>query len=173
VDWSSHKSAWHVLGQPTNVSEVLKPPSAPLVVKYNGKMEQELTSIELIDNSPIDMSTLNFNYNVKSPMEDTSDVSLFVKRNSECASVDEMTIGFQGSRKDKRRITYKAEGNGSQCDALCQEGYYYQLYFRNDPAPKKYVALGLLPLYARGMWLFDSLVDDHHQRHGQADSNFF
>jgi hypothetical protein len=27
----------------------------------------------------------------------------------ECASVDEMTIGFQGSHKDKRRITYKAD----------------------------------------------------------------
>jgi hypothetical protein len=53
----------------------------------------------------------------------------------ECASVDEMTIGFQGSHKDKRRITYKAEGDGFQCDALCQEGYCYQHYFRNDPAP--------------------------------------
>jgi hypothetical protein len=81
----------------------------------------------------------------------------------ECASVDEMTIGFQGSHKDKRRITYKAEGDGFQCDALCQEGYCYQHYFRNDPAPKKYVALGLSPLHARVMWLFDSLVDDHHQ----------
>jgi hypothetical protein len=59
----------------TNVSEVLEPPSAPLVVKYNGKMEQELASIESIDSSPIDMSTLNFTYNAKSPIEDTSDVS--------------------------------------------------------------------------------------------------
>jgi hypothetical protein len=75
VDWSSHESAWHVLGQPTNVSEVLKPPSTPLVVKYKGKMEQELASIESIDIGPIDMSTLNFTYNAKSPIEDTSDVS--------------------------------------------------------------------------------------------------
>jgi hypothetical protein len=81
----------------------------------------------------------------------------------ECASVDEMTIGFQGSHKDKRRITYKAEGDGFQCDALCQEGYCYQHYFRNDPAPKKYLNLKLSPLHARVMWLFDSLHDDHHQ----------
>jgi hypothetical protein len=81
----------------------------------------------------------------------------------ECASVDEVTTGFQGSHKDKRRITYKAEGDGLQCDALCQEGYCYQHYFRNDSAPKKYVALGLSPLHAHVMWLFDSLVDDHHQ----------
>jgi hypothetical protein len=47
----------------------------------------------------------------------------------ECASVDEMTIRFQGSHKDKRRITYNAEGDGFQCDALCQEGYCYQHYF--------------------------------------------
>jgi hypothetical protein len=81
-----------------------------------------------------------------------------------CASVDEMAIRFQGSYKDKKRITYKAEGDGFQCDALCQEGFCYQHYFRNDPAPKKYLALGLsLLLHARVMWLFDSLLDDHHQ----------
>jgi hypothetical protein len=38
-------------------------------------MEQELASIESIDNSPINMSTRNFTYNAKSPMEDTPDVS--------------------------------------------------------------------------------------------------
>jgi hypothetical protein len=47
----------------------------------------------------------------------------------ECASVDEMAIGFQGSHKDKRRITYKAEGDGFQCNALYQEGYCYQHHF--------------------------------------------
>ena len=78
------------------------------------------------------------------------------------ASVDEMTIGFQGSHKDKRRITYKAEGDGFQCDALCQEGYCYQHYFRNDPAPRKYLSLKLSPLHARVMSLFDSLYDCHH-----------
>jgi hypothetical protein len=77
--------------------------------------------------------------------------------------VDEMTIGFQGSHKDKRRITYKAEGDGFQFDALCQEGYCYQHYFQNDPAPRTYLSLKLSPLHARVMGLFDSLHDCHHQ----------
>ncbi len=34
-------------------------------------------------------------------------------------SVDEQTIGFQGNHVDKKRITYKAEGDGFQNDALC------------------------------------------------------
>ena len=81
----------------------------------------------------------------------------------ECASVDERTVGFQGSHNDKRRITYKVEGDGFQCDALCQEGYCYQHYFQNDPAPSKYLSLKLSPLHARVRWLFDPPCDCHHQ----------
>ena len=40
-------------------------------------------------------------------------------------SVDEMTIGFQGHHADKMQITYKAEGDGFQADALCQEGFTF------------------------------------------------
>lgn len=80
----------------------------------------------------------------------------------ECASVDEMTIGFQGNHQDKLRITYKDAGDGFQCDALCQEGYCYQHYFRNYPAPRKYLNMKLSPLHSRVMWLFDSLRDCHH-----------
>eukprot|EP00536_Pseudo-nitzschia_multiseries_P006112 jgi/Psemu1/14483/gm1.14483_g len=36
------------------------------------------------------------------------------------------------------------------------------LYMRNDPAPKKYVDMGLSPLHLHTMWLFDSLKDEHH-----------
>ena len=78
-------------------------------------------------------------------------------------SVDEMTMGFQGHHVDKRRITYKAEGDGFQCDALCQEGFTYQIYMRNDPAPAKYLKQGLSPLHSRVMALFDKLEDCHHQ----------
>jgi hypothetical protein len=71
--------------------------------------------------------------------------------------IDEQTIGFQGRHADKRRITYKAEGDGFQCDALCDEGYTFSFYFCNQPAPKKYLLQGMLPLHSRVMSLFDSL----------------
>jgi hypothetical protein len=80
-----------------------------------------------------------------------------------CFSIDEMTLRFKGQHKDKRIITYKAEGDGFQCDALCQEGYYYQHYFRNDPPPNKYLNQDLSPLHSRCMWLFDSVEDLYHQ----------
>ena len=80
-----------------------------------------------------------------------------------CFSIDEMTIGFQGHHSDKLRITYKAEGDGFQSDALCQEGFCYQIFMRNDPAPKKYMKMGLSPLHSRVMYLFDSLEEKHHQ----------
>ena len=44
-------------------------------------------------------------------------------------SVDEQTIGFKGRHADKLRITYKKEGDGFQCDALCDDGFTYAFYF--------------------------------------------
>mmetsp|Transcript_10595 Transcript_10595/g.12010 ORF Transcript_10595/g.12010 Transcript_10595/m.12010 type:complete len:341 (-) Transcript_10595:756-1778(-) len=77
-----------------------------------------------------------------------------------CA-IDEMTMGFQGRHQDKKRITYKAEGDGFQCDALAQQGYCYQFYMRNDPPPKKYSSR-LSPLHARVMALYDTLCEKFH-----------
>ena len=57
-------------------------------------------------------------------------------------SIDEMTMRFKGKHKDKRRITYKAEGDGFQADALCDAGFTYQVFMRNDPAPKNILAWG-------------------------------
>ena len=75
-------------------------------------------------------------------------------------SIDEMTMGFQGMHQDKKRITYKAEGDGFQADALAQQGYCYQFYIRNDPPPKKYSMFS--PLHARVMRLYDTLVHLFH-----------
>ena len=36
----------------------------------------------------------------------------------------------------KLRISYKREGDGFQCDALCDEGYTFSFYFRHGDAPK-------------------------------------
>ena len=40
-----------------------------------------------------------------------------------CFEIDEMKIGFQGMHAVKKRITYKAEGDGFQVDALCEDGF--------------------------------------------------
>ena len=76
---------------------------------------------------------------------------------------DEQTIGFQGKHIDKRRITYKAEGDGFQCNALCDNGNTYNFYFRNMPAPVKYLRQGWAPLHARMFCLFDCLEDNYHR----------
>eukprot|EP00957_Ditylum_brightwellii_P192688 14672085-Ditylum_brightwellii.AAC.1 len=46
---------------------------------------------------------------------------------------------FKGKHRDKRWITYNAGGDGFQADALCKQGFTYQVYMQNDPAPKKYL----------------------------------
>ena len=79
-----------------------------------------------------------------------------------CFTIDDMTIGFQGMLADKKRITYKSEGGGFQEDELCEDGFCFQFYFRNDPANVEYTNTGLSPLYSRVMELFDSAEDDHH-----------
>ena len=67
-----------------------------------------------------------------------------------------------GQHKDKRHITYKAEDDGFQADALCDEGFKYKVYMRNDPAPKKYLKQGLSPLHSRVMALFNAVKDSYH-----------
>ena len=48
-------------------------------------------------------------------------------------AIDKMTMGYYSPHQDKRRITYKAEGNGFQVDTLGDKGYCYQFYIRNNP----------------------------------------
>ena len=77
-------------------------------------------------------------------------------------SCDKQTWGFKGRHADKLRITYKAEGDGFQCDAVCEIGYTYTFYFRNQKAPKKYLDKGLSPLHSRVLGMFDQLKDKFH-----------
>ena len=76
-------------------------------------------------------------------------------------SIDEQTISFQGRHANKLRISYKAKGDGFQADAICDRGFTYAFYFRNEPPPKKYIKQGLSPLHARVMWLFDKLEQQY------------
>ena len=73
-----------------------------------------------------------------------------------------MAMQCKGTHRDILQITYKSEGDGFQTDALCQEGYFYQNYMHNEPAPQKYLNQGNSPLHSRVLWLFDSLADKHH-----------
>ena len=71
----------------------------------------------------------------------------------------EHTTGFQGRRPSKLRITYKKEVDGFQCDALCNDEYTFIFYFRHDPPPVKYTSIGLSPLHALVIAIFDEVTD--------------
>jgi hypothetical protein len=64
-------------------------------------------------------------------------------------TIDEQTLGLQGASGMKLRILYKHEGDGFQCDAVCDGGYtYYSFYFRHGPPPnvgEQYKHLELSP----------------------------
>eukprot|EP00536_Pseudo-nitzschia_multiseries_P006155 jgi/Psemu1/14601/gm1.14601_g len=77
-------------------------------------------------------------------------------------AVDESAMQFKGCDIDKWCMTYKRKGDGFEADTLCDKGYCYQIYMRNDPDPEKYLDTGLSPLHTRTMWLFDSLKDEYH-----------
>jgi len=77
-------------------------------------------------------------------------------------SADEQTIGFKGNHQDKQRISYKREGDGFLADAVSEDGYTYTFYFRNMPAPKKYIIQKFSPLHARVLFMFDQFKESHH-----------
>jgi hypothetical protein len=63
-------------------------------------------------------------------------------------SINEQTIGFKGKHGLALRISYKREGDGYQCGALCERGYTFSFYFRHGdapPAPKSIRHLDLSP----------------------------
>ena len=71
-------------------------------------------------------------------------------------SIDEQTLGFQGRSGIKLCISYKKEGDGFQCDAICDEGYTFSFFFRHgDPLPSEFKnkVPDLLPTAQRVVWL--------------------
>ena len=60
-------------------------------------------------------------------------------------SGDEQDIGFKGKYPDKQRVTFKKEGDRFLVDALCDDGFTLTFYFRNMPAPRKWVDQGFSP----------------------------
>ena len=51
-------------------------------------------------------------------------------------SLDEMTVGFKGRCALVTRIKYKKEGDGFQCDAICEDGYCFTFWYRCDTPPR-------------------------------------
>jgi hypothetical protein len=97
------------------------------------------------------------NYKVEPLLKHAMEVSkkaVILGRN---LSVDEQTMGFQGKHEDKMRISYKNEGDGFQCDAICSKGYTYTFYFRNQSPPKKYLDMGLSDTHSRVMSMIEQL----------------
>ena len=60
----------------------------------------------------------------------------------------------------KLRVSYKREGDGFQCDALCDEGYTFSFFFRHGDTPtlgKEYDHLQLSDTAKRVVWLAERL----------------
>ena len=75
-------------------------------------------------------------------------------------AIDEQTLGFQGASGMKLRISYKREGDGFQCDAICDAGYTFSFWFRHGPPPEldpKFKHLDLAPLAKRVVYLAERL----------------
>ena len=68
-----------------------------------------------------------------------------------------MRINFASLTRRKKK-----EGDGFQADCICDEGYTFTFYFRNQPAPKKYLDMGFSPLHSRCMALYDCFMDKYH-----------
>jgi hypothetical protein len=71
-------------------------------------------------------------------------------------AIGEQKIGFQGASSMKLRISYKREGDGFQCDALCDSGYTYSFWFRHGAPPDlgpEFKHLELSPTARRVVWL--------------------
>ena len=62
-------------------------------------------------------------YKVDSILKHTQVMSMRAWRLGRDISGDEQTIGFQGKHEDKLQITYTTEGDGFQCDAICDSGF--------------------------------------------------
>ena len=78
------------------------------------------------------------NWKIEPLLEYTNEVSKVAWELGIHITCDKQTIGFQGKHKDKKKIAYKREGDGFQCDAVGEDGYTYSFYFRNEPPPIKY-----------------------------------
>jgi hypothetical protein len=75
-------------------------------------------------------------------------------------AINEQTLGFQGASGMKLCISYKREGDGFQCDAICDGGYTNSFYFCHGPPPnvgEQYKHFELSPTARQVVWLASRL----------------
>ncbi len=78
-------------------------------------------------------------------------------------SADEQTCSMQGKSQYKTRCEkHKRIGDGIQTNTIADDGYTFDFYFWNEPVPKKWIGLGLLPMHARLLHMFEKFRDLHH-----------
>ena len=78
-------------------------------------------------------------------------------------SVDEQTEVFKRRHVNKTRITYKAEGDGFQMDAVYNRAFVFTYCVQNQPAPKEYLDMGLLSLHLGLFYLLYTFKDEYHK----------
>jgi hypothetical protein len=111
---------------------------------------------------PVPTRKVDPNYKINPLIKQLVHVSMKAMSAGKMISVNEQTISFKGKHVDKLRITYKKEGDGFQCDALCADGYTFTVYFRNVAAPPALVESGACPLHARVINMFEQLPNIHY-----------
>ena len=78
-------------------------------------------------------------------------------------SVDEQTCKMQGKCEYKTRCgKFKRLGDGLQTNCIADDGFTYDFYFRNEPVPKKWLDVGMCPMHARLLHMFENLPDVGH-----------
>jgi hypothetical protein len=78
-------------------------------------------------------------------------------------SIDEQTCKMQGKSEFKTHCgKYKRIGDGIQADYIADDGYTYNLYFRNEPVSQNWLDAGFCPMHAQLLHMFSNLREDGH-----------
>ena len=78
-------------------------------------------------------------------------------------SNDEQSCKMQGKSEYKTRCgKFKRLGDGIQTDAIADDGYTWDFYFRNEPSDPALLAQGYCPMHCRLLHMFSNLRESYH-----------
>jgi hypothetical protein len=96
---------------------------------------QNFTTSDFREN-PKDSQQANPLWKVQTLIDELNEQASCMWLPGKFVAIDEQTIGFQGASGLNVRITYKREGDGFQCEAICDRGYTYAFWFRCAKPPE-------------------------------------